>query len=584
MARIILTIFIMTLSFPLPSMGAKCPAGMRFDPVKLTCVRAAKMRSETAFKAEIPLKVPSKQGPREYRMLVRKGNRHGARREYGPANTFLQKAWLIKATAPLVIAIADNARLMGDWRHASDWYEKVILRWPALKNRSRLILTNRLMGKLSALSAGCTGGTKPQCRAYVKELMPVCRKGNTGACNIAGYLELVRFKRNTQGKSILKTACDAKVPFSCFLYARAFNKDVAHPRYKPLIPLLKRACEGHVFKACHFLGDYLRLGRGTAKDYKLSAYYLQRACDNRVESSCTLLGFLYSQGYGVTKDQSQALSLYEKGCTLKDSAGCAYAGSRHRLGIFTPKDIKKAKHFYTTACNLGRMSACVAQGELLATGKQPVDRKTAMELFRKACNASEASGCYRLGTALLSGTISKARPQLAFKHLKRACTLKSARGCQEVGFALMYGTMGQTKSSAAAAPYLAQACSSAAPGACTRYGYLLEKGDGVKKDLFRAAFYYNRACDLKDGGGCFFMAMLYVHNKVVNPKPHKRVEFLSRACDLSYARGCFGLGLIHERGVDVAQSKATATAYYKKGCTLGDRESCKKIKKQRKPR
>ena len=163
---------------------------------------------------------------------------------------------------------------------------------------------------------------------------------------------------------------------------------------------------------------------------------------------------------------------------------------------------------------------------------------------------------------------------LGLELLREACNLEYGRAC----WYYAYETLEEADISHAQA-VLQKSCFSPVADkyngeSCTYLGIMVSnnKADIVESEQEL----YNRACNLGDGWGCYRLARDFIIDEDIEKAKEieeKALSILLQDCSKSEATSCYFAGSMYaERGSE--DDIVKAHEFYKKGCNLGDGDSC----------
>jgi TPR repeat protein len=310
-------------------------------------------------------------------------------------------------------------------------------------------------------------------------------------------------------------------------------------------------------------------------------------CELAQAQSCRLLASFYEFGKSGTKvDKPRALELYTKACDGGDAIGCSSAGYLYDVpNPPIPPDMKKAVALETKACDMGDPRGCSNLGVKYGTGSGvTMDKGKATSLYEKSCNGGFAMGCFNLGIMYTNGPAAYSGPDApkAFNLFKRACEGNVPRGCNKQGEMTQKGLAGVPADLTKAVGLFDKACNQGWAYGCGNLGVSYDLGLGITADAVKATPLLKKGCDGGLPSACRRLAVHYMEGTGVAVDPLQAVSLYSKACNSTWdtdGPGCAGLARANEWGEGgLAVDLVKATDLYKKACTLGDADSCARIK------
>jgi TPR repeat protein len=131
-----------------------------------------------------------------------------------------------------------------------------------------------------------------------------------------------------------------------------------------------------------------------------------------------------------------------------------------------------------------------------------------------------------------------------------------------------------------AAKLYKQACADKLAGGCAHLALMQRQGGGsVKKDPKLAEQQLKQMCDAGDGFACYGLGFLYETTVLDHKHPADDVVALyDKGCTLKSTDACNALGMVYYSGRGGApKDHDKAAAALRRGCELGDRQSCLQI-------
>jgi len=194
----------------------------------------------------------------------------------------------------------------------------------------------------------------------------------------------------------------------------------------------------------------------------------------------------------------------------------------------------------------------------------------------RACASGYSEGCVSLGYAYDKGLGVKQDAPTSAGFYQKACTGGNVTGCYDLGYAYESGN-GVAVNFAQAASLYKLACDDGRFDACNNLGVLYERGQGVGKDPSTAVVLYKKACDNGDVHGCNNLGVLYERGGV-GMDLYQAPALYKKACDNNDADGCGNLGNLIWYGNGIAQDKVKGRELLQKGCKMGSKWSCDRLK------
>lgn len=161
--------------------------------------------------------------------------------------------------------------------------------------------------------------------------------------------------------------CTLSIIVSCATTAQDdYNKGVTYAytnRESEAIPLLTKACDGKIAKACHLRGIL-------DNNLDVSLTYYQKGCGLEDKESCEAVKVTFEKlcekGAGVAcyhrstyEITNEVINLEEAKIYLNKACDLNEAFSCYRLAeLFLKSDVKKAAPYYVKACSKGIQPAC----------------------------------------------------------------------------------------------------------------------------------------------------------------------------------------------------------------------------------
>ena len=90
--------------------------------------------------------------------------------------------------------------------------------------------------------------------------------------------------------------------------------------------------------------------------------------------------------------------------------------------------------------------------------------------------------------------------------------------------------------------------------------------------------YHKKTCELGSSVGCANVASMYWNGDNEHKQnKEKTVEYNLKACELDNAYACYGVAVNYDDGWLARSDNKKAQYYYKKACSLGTTDACKKV-------
>jgi len=127
--------------------------------------------------------------------------------------------------------------------------------------------------------------------------------------------------------------------------------------------------------------------------------------------------------------------------------------------------------------------------------------------------------------------------------------------------------------------FATKACDLGDMDGCYLLAHSYRTGYGPPKDLKKAATLFERSCEGKNGESCYWLSMAYKKGDGVATDPVKSMDALMKACDLNDTDGCYSAGVALLGSKD-KELRLLGLAVWKRGCDLGDKETCESLKRE----
>ena len=311
----------------------------------------------------------------------------------------------------------------------------------------------------------------------------------------------------------------------------------------------ERACKAKNGHACTIIGERFFEGMNEHPlDHERAYEFLKTACDLDHAHGCALLGFQYQDGLGVEWSPQKAIESYEKACRLGAGVGCFNLATIYE-GHGVDPDLKRVEDFYlraqehwNRACNGDEPRWCTNAAYMIskqANNKPGADDLERMlEMDDKTCKSGVLVGC-----------TEKVR---VLEDLKRIDAPKVTEEMLDL-------------------------CKRGEPTACTYAGALLlaasEAGTGPDRDaiIVRGNATLERGCKIGDKYACSQLAFASISGKHRKQDFDAAERYFLQACDRAHATSC---GMIAERHRQVPAKHASAAAFARRSCQMGDGDGC----------
>jgi TPR repeat protein len=450
-----------------------------------------------------------------------------------------------------------------------------------------------------------------------------CDGGDADSCEYLARILLdkpTRESTTVHALSLRRRGCELGSGLSCLGLAGMLERGEAITQSpEQARHLYASACSSGLFSACTSLGllDYRQLGHKNITDESRSQIELtfERACIGGDALGCFHLGAI--NGYLTSKpDPIKAKDGYARACRIGFGLGCTnwaavlVAENTTASGELNPVTLETASEILVYGCRLGERTACLF-GACLASSR---NWERAWDFLDEGCEAGYIDCCGDAGRLLTQRGDAKQRP-LAKAYLDRACNGHDVSSCMQLAESTDGNPLSPTESIKRLS-LLDKSCQNDAFGsACLRLGELYEHGDFGPVDPIRAVTYFSESCQRNNDQGCRQLARAYETGEGVPRDANRAVEILSQRCNLRVKEGpsCSDLGRILLEGLggteriteglaalqfacerNQAQActmlgnhllshttpnkRAEAELHYKKGCTLGDRNACHRLR------
>ena len=315
-------------------------------------------------------------------------------------------------------------------------------------------------------------------------------------------------------------------------------------------------------KYCGTLGEFYRIGLGTAPDQDTATSFYKSACDAGAPRWCTSWGERAHEGLGMPKDVAAGIAASERACLDNDPEGC-----RQAAGYLAVSDPAKALEFATKGCEKDDAGSCYIAGSYAATVKS---FDVALQLYDRACNGDWVQGCIDAAAAYTSGTGAAADPAKVLDRTQKACvandTNLSGPACESL-VRLFY--FGEPKNAESAMYSAARACALGRTEPCGWIGQLAGEVAGDHADLLE---YLGTACGNSNNGACLAQAQLLLRGSEADKKT--ALALLDTTCTHKVDAACVAKADAMYNGIGTLPQKDAAEKIYDEQCTKGNAAAC----------
>lgn len=437
-----------------------------------------------------------------------------------------------------------------------------------------------------------------------------CTSRNPSACFAAGHMYAVGIHTRREPEravELFDQACDAGYPAACTYLASSYEHGVGITADRSRAQrLYESACNSADGRACIGLGALIEVENpGLAQlMFDRGRNYLRDDCNDDPGVECGALGLVYMQGLGVEVDLLLGEQKYEAACRAGDVESCSVLAELARV-----HDPAAAQTYDGKACDGGYLYACVQLGvDLLLGGTGPGDAAAGVARLRQACDAGEPRACGTLGTAYVSGVGVPVDLRAGIELYEQGCRVGDGYACGSLGLMFSLGS-GVERDLDRAGQLFAKACQAGDALACGNLGWMHLRGIGFAQDRDGGAALLEDACEAGDGRSCYRLGLHeaeqtqvrradrlwrrgcelgsadactalsvsfidLVEGELDEGDQQLAVDLARYGCQEGSAAGCTLAGQIYALGWNTQSDRATAEAYFRYACDLGDVDGC----------
>ncbi len=198
------------------------------------------------------------------------------------------------------------------------------------------------------------------------------------------------------------------------------------------------------------------------------------------------------------------------------------------------------------------------------------------------CSAKETSACRRLAELQIAGRGGRASKARALQAYERGCQAGDASACADAAEGYL------RREPSRAQQLWERACDGGEAGACMQLSSLLRQDQQGASAARGAAVFdrgvrlFEKACERGQAQGCFGLG----NSLAIAPTPDetraqkslmRAAGLWQAACDANDARACYRLGVSYKDGAGVPADEARSLQLLRKGCDLGQAESCDEL-------
>jgi TPR repeat protein len=474
---------------------------------------------------------------------------------------------------------------------------------------------------------------------FARELSRLaCAQDDVWSCGLQGSLVALGIggdKNLNQGLSLLATACENSVPFSCRNFSKfakenyllpsqyeaaeqyadlgctlfdaescrilgeiKYEKSQNRAHFIEVANLLFLSCDLGDPKACYYIGSFFRYagyvnnplskaGRHFKANVGLAKVYHQIGCDGKIALACTEVGHMMQDSARDDDELAIAWTFYERGCELGDETGCDYwhqgqpivvriVGKHSKL----EEDPLSTLEQWLALCAAEDALACKDVGIAYDNGDGTAhDYEKAVSFYDKGCALGSEESCAFFGDMLRHGKGHPMDVKRAFHLFERSCANGSMWGCRELANMFELGEVAQQDRIRAFSMYERlcdqgelQSCSAIAGDAMNRF----EKNGFDAGDARTIRNGFGAACAGGYAQACNTLGTYY--ERVIRPRlSGEKIAFryYSMACQLNYAVACRNVAVYYEFGAgELPVEQMLADEFHEKACTLGHEVSC----------
>lgn len=379
-------------------------------------------------------------------------------------------------------------------------------------------------------------------------LAAFCTRGRAEACaareRVTAQLQAEASTTRCQKKNDLAACADA----GQYLYAKGQENEG--------FKLLRKACDGKVWSACHHLAFYTLMDATMDPQMSWEALELfDKACKGGFIPSC-----VEQAAEEMTRDPAQGRKLYEAACA-KEASACDGLIDELLSGRSLKQDIAGGLALLDEACaRSGGKSICDLEPRY----------KWARELHadQLACEAGDGGRCFAA-----SGKAARdSRPAL----IERGCQLGHPEACLKAGELVLDQTGAQAYDAARAAGHFARACEGGVNKACHQQGLLLLGGRGAALDHAGSRAALEKACAGQPSLGCVELADLLRDGAGGPSDAPRAASLLETACRAGQKPACLSAAELWRDGSAGPRDDVKARALLSLGCAsgTGDKLAC----------
>ena len=327
----------------------------------------------------------------------------------------------------------------------------------------------------------------------------------------------------------------------------------------------EKACRAGDLGGCTESGVCITDGFGPAGATPAdAANRFQRACDGYRDVACGLLGF-----ERMKTDPAGSVALHQKGCDAELAGSCLVLARFYRAGKVLPPDENSAQSYYSRACLHEYFEACIELGVF----QEDIWKRTRVGggglSFHKACEHGLRAGC-RLDAI---AELDHGNRTVAVQMLEVECRGGDPIACRLLAHALDIGQGGIARDSKRALALFEAQCQAGDALSCANAGSMQEDGRvSGSPDWAGASAFFDKTCALGNAWGCAKSGDLAV--QAAPPRGAFASAQFKHGCDLDDRDSCASLAALHNGGKVVKSDPAVFLAAVKRGCDLGDAYSC----------
>jgi TPR repeat protein len=431
---------------------------------------------------------------------------------------------------------------------------------------------------------GCTelgwrhwnGEGVPADRAQATQLFSkACDLGGFSACAQLGWHH--RFGNSVtvdQSKALLffQKACEGGNAHGCEGLGWQLMDVPETKDFTNLLAVFQKAADGGAPGAWAGLGWVYRYGRGVPADQGKALSFFKKSCDGGSAAGCTGMGW-QTKDVPETRDYPKAVAAFQKGGDGRDNWGWVGLGWAYRFGQGVSADQGKALSYFQKACDLGCWGGCEGLGWQQKDVVETRDFAKAVSAFQKAGDMGSACAWSGLGWAHRYGQGVPADQGKALSYFQKACDKGCTGGCEGVGW--QSKDVPETRDLQRAITYFQKAIDQGAACGWTGFGWAYRFGQGVPVDQMKALSSFEKACEGGCAGGCEGLG--WQHKDVAETRDFaKALVAFQKGVDGGSVGGWVGLARMYRDGQGVAANAAQSESYFKRACSMGNQDGCKK--------